>query len=109
MPDIRHTSTGRGNAGPCVLPDGTTLLVDIGELPGKTAQHTPDRPVGTLPAGEWVVRSIRHALASVPLWRGRQRCLPVERDTHAEGRVPLVVLQQALAVASEVLGKRVNG
>jgi hypothetical protein len=109
MPDIHHTSTGRGNAGLCVLPDGTTLLVDTGELPGKTAQHTPDRPDGTLPAGQWVVRYIRHALASVPLWRGRQRCLPVERDAHAESRVPLVVLQQALAVASEVLGKRVNG
>jgi hypothetical protein len=63
MPDIHHTSTGRGNAGLCVLPDGTTLLVDTGVLPGKTAQHTPDRPNGTLQAGEWVVHSIRHALA----------------------------------------------
>ena len=41
-------------------------------------------------------------------WCGRQRCLPIERDAHAEGRDSLVVLQQALAVAGEVLGKRVN-
>ncbi len=63
MLDIHQISTGRGNAGLYILPDGTTLLVDAGELPSKTAQHTPDRPDGTRPAGEWIVRYIRHALA----------------------------------------------
>ncbi len=61
--DIHQISSGRGNAGLYILPDGTTLLVDAGELPGKTAAHTPDRPDGTRPAGEWIVRYIRHALA----------------------------------------------
>jgi hypothetical protein len=61
--DIHQISTGRGNAGLYILPDGTTLLVDAGELPAKTAAHTPDRPDGTRPAGERIVRYIRHALA----------------------------------------------
>jgi beta-lactamase superfamily II metal-dependent hydrolase len=64
--DIHQISSGRGNAGLYVFPDGTTLLVDAGELPTKTAQHTPDRPNSTRPAGEWIVRYIRHALAHDP-------------------------------------------
>ncbi len=64
--DIHQISTGRGNAGLYILPDGTTLLVDAGELPRKTAAHTPDRPDGTRPAGEWIVRYIRQALAHDP-------------------------------------------
>lgn len=60
--DIHQISTGRGNAGLYILPDGTTLLVDAGEMPTKTAAHTPDRPDNTRPAGERIVRYIRHAL-----------------------------------------------
>jgi len=63
MLDIHQISTGRGNAGLYILPDGTSLLVDAGELASKTERHTPDRPDGTRPAGEWIVRYIRHALA----------------------------------------------
>lgn len=61
--DIYQISTGRGNAGLYILPDGTTLLVDAGELPTKSAQHTPDRPDNSRPAGERIVRFIRAALA----------------------------------------------
>ncbi len=64
--DIHQISTGRGNAGLYIFPDGTTLLVDAGELPTKTAQHTPDRPDSSRPAGEWIVRYIRQALAHDP-------------------------------------------
>jgi len=66
MLDIHQISSGRGNAGLYIFPDGTTLLVDAGELPVKTAQHTPDRPDGTRPAGERIVRYLRHALAHEP-------------------------------------------
>ena len=34
MLDIHQISTGRGNAGLYIFPDGTTLLVDVGEQPG---------------------------------------------------------------------------
>lgn len=63
MLDIHQISTGRGNAGLYLLPDGTTLLVDAGELPRKTARHTPDRPDGSRSAGERIVRYIGRALA----------------------------------------------
>jgi hypothetical protein len=66
MLDIHQISLGRGNAALYIFPDGTTLLVDAGELPNKTPRHTPDRPDGTRPAGEWVGRYIRHALRHTP-------------------------------------------
>lgn len=66
MMDIHQISTGRGNAGLYIFPDGTTLLVDAGEIERKTPNHTPDRPDGSHPAGEWIVRYIRHALRHDP-------------------------------------------
>ena len=66
MLDIHQISTGRGNAGLYIFPDGTTLLVDAGELPGPSPKHTPARPDDTRRAGEWVVRYVRHALRHDP-------------------------------------------
>jgi ribonuclease BN (tRNA processing enzyme) len=62
MLEIHQISTGRGNSGLYILPDGTTMLVDAGENARKTERHTPDRPDASRPAGEWVARYIRHAL-----------------------------------------------
>ncbi|MBI4873660.1 MAG: hypothetical protein HY822_03390 [Acidobacteria bacterium] len=64
--DIHQISTGRGNSALYIFPDGTTLLVDAGDLARKTPHHTPDRPDGTRPAGEWIVRYIRHTLRHNP-------------------------------------------
>lgn len=66
MLEIHQISSGRGNSGLYILPDGTTLLVDAGQLPTKTERHTPDRPDGSRPAGEWIVRYVRHALRHDP-------------------------------------------
>lgn len=66
MLDIHQISTGRGNAGLFVFPDGTTLLVDAGELATKTPRYTPDRPDGSRSAGEWIVRYVQHALRHDP-------------------------------------------
>lgn len=66
MLDIHQISTGRGNSALHIYPDGTTVLVDAGELGTKTLRHTPDRPNGTRPAGEWIARYIRHALRHDP-------------------------------------------
>ncbi|HOL73776.1 MAG TPA: MBL fold metallo-hydrolase [Bryobacteraceae bacterium] len=62
MLEIHQISTGRGNSGLYIFPDGTTMLVDAGEHARKTPKHTPDRPNGTRTAGEWIERYIRHAL-----------------------------------------------
>ena len=64
--EIHQISTGRGNAGLYLFPDGTTLLVDAGEIARKTERHTPDRPDGFMRAGEWITRYIRHALRHDP-------------------------------------------
>ena len=66
MLDIHQISTGRGNAGLYIFPDGTSLLVDAGELPGPNPQHTPARPDDSRRASQWVVRYIRHALRHDP-------------------------------------------
>ena len=62
MLDIHQISTGRGNAGLYILPDGTTLLVDAGEQIGQRPNYTPPRPDGTRSPSEWIVRYLRHSL-----------------------------------------------
>ena len=64
--DIHQISSGRGNAAVYLFPDGTTMLVDAGELPSKTPRHTPDRPDSSRRAGEWIVRYVQHALRHDP-------------------------------------------
>jgi len=64
--EIHQISTGRGNAGLYIFPDGTTLLVDAGEIGKKSGRHTPDRPDGSRRAGEWITRYICHALRHDP-------------------------------------------
>lgn len=66
MLDIHQISTGRGNAGLYIFPDGTTLLVDAGELAGPSPKHTPVRPDDTRRASEWIARYVRHALRHDP-------------------------------------------
>jgi hypothetical protein len=57
--DIHQISTGRGNCAFFVLPDGTTMLVDAGELRGDRPRFAPARPDDSRPAGEWLARYIR--------------------------------------------------
>jgi len=66
MLEIHQISSGRGNAGLYLFPDGTTLLVDAGQNTRQSDWNTPDRPDGTRPAGERFVRYIRHALRHDP-------------------------------------------
>jgi beta-lactamase superfamily II metal-dependent hydrolase len=56
--DIHQISTGRGNAAFFRFPDGTTLLVDAGDVGDGVSQATalPDASRG---AGAWVVRYIK--------------------------------------------------
>lgn len=56
--EIHQISTGRGNAAFFRLPDGTTLLVDAGDVGDAVPQATAF-PDGSRGAGEWVARYIR--------------------------------------------------
>ncbi|MES1250270.1 MAG: hypothetical protein ABUL46_06265, partial [Chitinophaga rupis] len=62
--DLHHINTGRGNAAFYVLPDGTTILFDAGELdptsPRTTSKrNTPIRPNDSKRPYEWIASYIR--------------------------------------------------
>jgi hypothetical protein len=62
--DLHHINTGRGNAAFYILPDGTTILFDAGELDPTDARttsrrNTPERPDSSRHPYEWIVSYIR--------------------------------------------------
>ncbi|WP_162388555.1 ComEC/Rec2 family competence protein [Spirosoma endbachense] len=67
--DIHHINTGRGNSTFFIFPDGTTMLLDAGDLnataflrknaPLKVA---PARPNDSKTAGKWIAEYIRQAM-----------------------------------------------
>jgi ribonuclease BN (tRNA processing enzyme) len=74
---IHHISTGRGNAAYIVMPDGTSLLIDAGDMSAEALQSFaplkpfPPRPNASHDAGYWIADYIRQFAP-----RGR----PVELD-----------------------------
>lgn len=62
MLDIHFISTGGGNSSLMVLPDGTTMLVDAGDMErtGNPINLTPVTPDASRTPGEWIVDYIRH-------------------------------------------------
>src|SRR5262245_23706186 len=58
--DIQQISTGVGNSALLILPDGTSLLVDAGDLLASPANVR--RPSDARRAGEWIGRYARWAL-----------------------------------------------
>lgn len=64
MLDIYHINTGRGDAAFAILPDGTTLLIDAGEIdPTDARTHSPRNatlhPNYTKMPYEWIVQFIQ--------------------------------------------------
>ena len=62
--DIHHINTGRGDACFIVFPDGTTLLVDAGDMsethPRTLSERTsPKRPDNSKTAPEWIAAYIK--------------------------------------------------
>lgn len=58
--DLHHISTGRGNATFCIFPDGTTLLIDAGEISDthprtRSARNSALRPDSSRSAANWIV------------------------------------------------------
>ena len=67
--DLHHINTGRGNSAFYILPDGTTVLFDAGELdpssPRTTSKrNTPIRPSDAHAPYEWIARYIRRVAPS---------------------------------------------
>ncbi len=56
--DIHQISTGCGNAAFLMLPDGTTMMIDMGDM-GK-GRVLPQKPSDEMAAAQWVERYIRN-------------------------------------------------
>ncbi|MBQ8421252.1 MAG: MBL fold metallo-hydrolase [Bacteroidales bacterium] len=67
--DIHQISTGRGNCTFMILPDGTTMMVDAGDLgSGSFKQEIMSRvPYTSRTPGEWIVRYASHFLEDAGL------------------------------------------
>jgi len=62
--DIHHISTGQGDAAYIICPDGTTMLIDVGDLGGPSEKRPPETmmspvPDGSKSPGEWVAEYVR--------------------------------------------------
>lgn len=57
--DIHHINTGRGESTFCILPDGTTLLIDMGEMDFHSVRNVPVRPDTTITAAHVVADYIK--------------------------------------------------
>jgi beta-lactamase superfamily II metal-dependent hydrolase len=57
--EIHHIYTGRGEAAFCIFPDGTTMIIDAGDIGPYTDPRTPHlSPDESRHAGEWIARYI---------------------------------------------------
>ncbi len=57
--EIHHINTGKGEAVFCILPDGTTLLIDAGDLGYRDdPRRTKAVPDASRAPGEWIARYI---------------------------------------------------
>jgi beta-lactamase superfamily II metal-dependent hydrolase len=56
MLDIHHIATGRGESTFMMFPDGTTMLIDAGDMSGSRADETvlPVLPDASRTPGEWI-------------------------------------------------------
>lgn len=67
MLDLHHINTGKGNAALFIFPDGTTMLLDAGELDPISPRtngprNTPSRPNAGRTPGEWISRYVSQML-----------------------------------------------
>ncbi len=56
--DIHHINTGRGDSTFFVLPDGTTMLVDVGAVDYEPPVAAPAWPDSSRTPGEWIARYV---------------------------------------------------
>jgi beta-lactamase superfamily II metal-dependent hydrolase len=66
MLDLHHINTGRGDAALYIFPDGTTFVLDAGEMPpAESPRRTQLRPNDSKPAYQWITLYARKFMAHV--------------------------------------------
>jgi beta-lactamase superfamily II metal-dependent hydrolase len=66
--DIHHIATGQGDCTFIICPDGTTMLVDAGDVGGKyDASITPAVPDESKTPGEWIADYVNHFSKDLPV------------------------------------------
>lgn len=68
--DIHHINTGRGVCTFMVLPDGTTMMVDAGDIDDSLFKSqpltvTPPYPDNSKTAGQWIIDYIKQVLPNI--------------------------------------------
>lgn len=64
--EIHHINTGKGESVFCIFPDGTTLLIDAGDISSlPPARVTPCLPNDSRSPGEWIARYISNRVPGI--------------------------------------------
>ena len=93
--DLHHINTGRGDAALYVLPDGTTLLLDAGEMPPiSSPRRTPPHPNGSKLAHEWIVQYAKKFMPQVSEGRLDYALITHFHNDHFGGYYPEVPLSK---------------
>ncbi|HEX8020328.1 hypothetical protein [Mucilaginibacter sp.] len=85
--DIHFINTGRGNSSFLVFPDGTTMLIDAGDMNANEFESTnaplkipPALPDSSLRPGQWIAAYIKQVMPA-----GRQPAIDYALITHFHG------------------------
>jgi ribonuclease BN (tRNA processing enzyme) len=85
--DIHFINTGRGNSSFLVFPDGTTMLIDAGDMNAAEFENTnaplkipPALPDSSLRPGQWIAAYIKQVMPA-----GRQPIIDYALITHFHG------------------------
>ncbi|MCE6989856.1 ComEC/Rec2 family competence protein [Dyadobacter sp. CY323] len=63
--DIHHINTGKGECVFAILPDGTTMMIDAGEI-AKGHHNADARPNDSRTPGEWISRYVLRMMQPLP-------------------------------------------
>jgi hypothetical protein len=85
--DIHFINTGRGNSSFLIFPDGTTMLIDAGDMNAAEFENTnaplkvpPALPDSSLRPGQWIANYIKQVMPA-----GRQPVIDYALITHFHG------------------------